>query len=77
MFVPKERFELSNLSALVSKTSVSANSTIRVNAESVRFELTIRTTPYDDLANRWFQPLTQLSFGVLERYRPVLSSSTN
>ena len=34
---------------------------IYFHAESVRFELTIRITPYDDLANRWFQPLTQLS----------------
>jgi hypothetical protein len=30
-------------------------------AETERFELSVRFTPYDGLANRWFQPLTHVS----------------
>jgi hypothetical protein len=30
-------------------------------AETARFELAVRFTPYDGLANRWFQPLTHVS----------------
>ncbi len=30
-------------------------------AETARFELAVRVTPYDSLANCWFQPLTHVS----------------
>jgi hypothetical protein len=34
----------------------------RIPAESEGFEPSVRIDPYVGLANRWFQPLTQLSF---------------
>ena len=36
----------------------------RIAAERTRFELVVRNDPYVGLANRWFQPLTHLSFGL-------------
>ena len=35
-----------------------------ISAERTRFELVVRNDPYVGLANRWFQPLTHLSFGL-------------
>ena len=33
-------------------------------AETERFELSVRHSSYDGLANRWFQPLTHISSRV-------------
>ncbi len=34
-------------------------------AERTRFELVVRNDPYVGLANRWFQPLTHLSWSIM------------
>jgi hypothetical protein len=37
-------------------------------AETARFELAVRVTPYDSLANCWFQPLTHVSGLAVDAY---------
>ena len=53
--------------------------TPRKSAESEGFEPSVRFNPYVGLANRWFQPLTQLSVGDAKimrfaLYKQVLAS---
>jgi hypothetical protein len=43
-------------------------------AETARFELAVRVTPYDSLANCWFQPLTHVS--ELMAKRAIAGDST-
>ena len=40
-------------------------------AETERFELSVRHSSYDGLANRWFQPLTHVSSALAERVHSV------
>ena len=46
---------------IASKTKSHRTLVGRSLAERERFELSVQVSPYDGLANRWFQPLTHLT----------------